>query len=292
MEGNLISTFFRRLLDALRIEKGPTEREPPDPEHTRKKQAFSVSSDGIPIRGSLFFPTASPERQYPVLIICHGIPGAGAPRPSDDPGYDGLANDFASMGLAATIFNFRGCGDSGGDFDMMGWTRDLDAVLERILDTPHVDPTRVMVLGFSGGGAAAIYVAAHRAEVYGLAAVGIPAHFGIFEKKPEEITKDFRGRGIIRDPGFPPDIDRWIKGFEEIEPRRWAAHFKGKHFLVVHGDADELIPVEHASEILDRAPKGITELSIIHGGEHRLRLNHACIELLKDWFLKTLGWRR
>jgi pimeloyl-ACP methyl ester carboxylesterase len=292
MEGSLITVFFRRLLDSLRIEKGPAQRETPDPEHMRKKEAFSVASDGIPIRGTVFFPTASPARQYPALIICHGIPGAGAARPSDDPGYEGLANAFASLGLAAVIFNFRGCGDSGGDFDMMGWTRDLEAVLDKILDTPHIDPTRVMVLGFSGGGAAAIEVAAQHGRVYSLAVVGTPAHFGIFEKEPAKILDDFRERAIIRDPRFPPDINRWLKGFEEIEPRRWVAHFKGKHLLVVHGDADELVPVEHASEIFDRAPRGVAELAIIPGGEHRLRLNAACIELLKDWFLKTLGWRR
>jgi fermentation-respiration switch protein FrsA (DUF1100 family) len=60
----------------------------------------------------------------------------------------------------------------------------------------------------------------------------------------------------------------------------------------VHGDADELIPAGHAQELFDAAPRGITELSIIPGGEHRLRLDHRCIDLLSDWFLKVLGWRR
>lgn len=228
---------------------------------------------------------------YPALIICHGIPGSGTIRPPHDPGYEKLAEDFASLGLAAVIFNFRGCGDSGGNFDIAGWVRDLEAVVDKITNTPHIDPSRVMLLGFSGGGAAAIRVAADNPAIYSLAVVGTPSHFGIFEKDPSEIVQDFRTRGIIRDPEFPKDLDRWIKSFGDIEPRRWIAQFRGKHFLVVHGDADEVVPVEHGREIHQHAPAGVANLSIIPDGVHRLRLDGRCEEILEDWFLKSLGWK-
>jgi pimeloyl-ACP methyl ester carboxylesterase len=203
-----------------------------------------------------------------------------------------LAKLFTAEGLAVAIFNFRGCGDSGGNFDMMGWSRDLGAVLDKVLNTMFIDPTRVMLLGFSGGGAAAIHVAADNPDVYSLAVVGTPAHFEIFEEEPESIIANFRKRGIIRDADFPPDLNRWLEGFREIEPRKWISYFKGKHLLIVHGDADELIPVEHAHELFERAPSGISKLSIIAGGVHRLRLDPRCTEILKDWFLETLGWRK
>jgi uncharacterized protein len=189
------------------------------------------------------------------------------------------------------IFNFRGCGDSGGNFDMLGWTRDLDAVLARVLNTPYIDPERIILLGFSGGGAAAIYVAADRPSVYALAVVGTPSDFGIFEDKPEKIVDDFRDRGIIRDANFPPDLERWTDGFKEIEPRHWISYFKGQHLLIVHGDADELIPVEQAQELFAHAPAGVARLSIIPGGVHRLRLDPRCLKTLESWFLEILGWK-
>jgi uncharacterized protein len=291
MESQLLGQLFRKLLDALRINKGPTRAPTADDVGSRLKQAFAVIVDGLSIRGEIFFPKARPSRLYPALIICHGIPGSGAPRPADDPGYSALAEDFASLGMIAVIFNFRGCGDSDGNFQMMGWVRDLDMVLDRILNTPFVDPTRVMLLGFSGGGAAAVRVAADSSGVYSLAVVGTPSDFGTFEKDPEEIISDFKKRGIIRDPEFPSDIDGWVDEFRKIEPRRWVSHFKGKHLLVVHGDADELIPVEQARELFNSAPAGVAELSIIPQGAHRLRLDNRCVDILKDWFLKTLGWR-
>lgn len=291
MEGGLLRQAFNKLLDALRIKQPPPRSEAPDGSAGRTGQKFNVVTDGITIRGCIYFPSDHPSRQYPVVIVCHGVPGSGQARPSDDPGYEGLATELSSWGVASVIFNFRGCGDSGGNFSITGWTRDLEAVLDHVVNTPYIDPTRVVILGFSGGGAAAVRVAADDRRVYGLAVAGTPATFEIFQKDPSEIVSDFKERGIIRDSEFPRDVDRWIKEFEDVEPLRWIAHFKGKKLLIIHGDADELIPVEHARELFGRAPSGIAELSVIPGGVHRLRLDPRCLDAFKDWLFGILDWK-
>lgn len=291
MEGNLVKTLFRRLLEVLRLERPPESFSGTDPRSKRRVESFEALSDGLKIRGSIYFPVSRPSKMYPVMVLCHGIPGSGAPRPADDPGYEGLAQEFADLGLAAVIFNFRGCGDSDGDFDMMGWTRDLDAVLDKILNYPHVDPTRLLITGFSGGGAAATCTCADNEKIYALAVVGTPAHFRIFERDQAEVIDDFRERGVIKDPNFPSDPDAWMRHFEEVEPMRWIARFKGKYLLIVHGEEDELIPAEHARELYDRAPSGIARLELIPGGEHRLRTDRRCVDILKDWTLHVLAWK-
>jgi len=293
VELNLITTWFRKLVDALRLEPASSGRPRVDAEADRMVQQLSVLSDGLKIRGQIFFPAARPDRLYPTLVICHGIPaGPSAAHPVGDPGYEGLAQEFTSLGLAAVIFNFRGCGDSDGNFDMIGWARDLEAVLDTVANTPHIDPTRVIVLGFSGGGAAAIRVAAESTIIYGLAVVGTPSDFSFFDKDAQLAVDDFRERGIIRDPEFPPDAERWATGFLDIEPRRRIAHFKGKYLLIVHGDQDELVPVEQAHELMQHAPAGVGRLTIIPGGVHKLRLDDRCIGIIKEWVLEILGMRR
>jgi pimeloyl-ACP methyl ester carboxylesterase len=292
MEWDIFSLMFRRLLAALKIQ----EQSPPSPSLDRGRaiaggERFSLNVEGIKIVGSIYFPGARHSRLQPVVVICHGIPGSGTPRPANDPGYEGLAARFANLGFAVVIFNFRGCGESGGDFDMLGWTRDLEAVLEHVSNAPYIDSKRIMVIGFSGGGAAAVYVSAQARLVYGLAVVGTPASFSIFQQEPAKIIDDFRKRGIIRSEGFPKDAEAWVRHFEEIEPRRWAPHFRGQHFLIVHGDADELVPVEQASELYAAAPAGVTRLSIIPGGKHRLRLNERCIEILEAWLKNKVDTR-
>ncbi len=121
--------------------------------------------------------------------------------------------------------------------------------------------------------------------------MGTPSDFATFEKDPDEIILDFKKRGIIRDPTFPTDVNRWMDEFRQIEPRRLITHFKGKYILIVHGDEDELIPVDQARELFGLAPSGTAELYIIPEGVHRLRLDPRCVDILKNWFLKTLGWK-
>ncbi len=276
--------MFRRLLAALKIQEQPRPAPSLDPAGGFfSGEKFSLNVDGLKIVGSIYFPTPQHSRLQPVVVICHGIPGSGTPRPANDPGYEGLAERFTNLGFAVVIFNFRGCGASGGDFDMLGWTRDLEAVLEHVANAPYIDSKRIMVIGFSGGGAAAVYVSAQASIIYGLAVVGTPASFSIFQQEPTEIIEDFRKRGIIRSESFPKDPNAWVRHFEEIEPQRWAPHFRGQHFLIVHGDADELVPVEQASELYAAAPAGIKQLSIIPGGKHRLRLDERCIGILETW---------
>jgi alpha-beta hydrolase superfamily lysophospholipase len=284
--------MFNKLLKALQINKPPSTFSHIDPEASRRIEPFSLMSDGITIKGHIFFPVNKPDMLYPTIIICHGIPGSGTPRPANDPGYEGLAEQFTSIGLAAVIFNFRGCGDSGGNFDMMGWARDLRMVLDKILNTPFVDPTRIVLVGFSGGGAAAINVSADNSNVYSLAVVGTPSSFEIFKKDVYVIIDDFKERGIIRDPNFPKDPQKWEQGFVEIEPRKWISYFKGKSLLIMHGADDELIPLEQAKELYSHAPAGVTHLEIIPDGRHRLRLDKRCLVSLENWCLESLGWKR
>jgi uncharacterized protein len=288
MELGLLSYYWKKLMEALRFKEDSAPKARIDPAN-RESDSFTVISGAVTLKGRLFFPAAKPAMLYPALIICHGIP-SGRPADPNDPGYESLAREFASLGIGAAIFNFRGCGESSGNFEMLGWARDLEAVIDTILNTPHIDPTRLMVLGFSGGGAAAIKAAADTSKIFSLATVGTPSDFSIFAGDLDEIINDFRSRGLIRDPGFPTDPTAWMEEFRKIEPKKWVSQFRGKHLMIMHGDEDEVVPVEQAHELYEHAPSGITKLSIISGGEHRLRLNPEALEIMKSWFLQTLGW--
>jgi len=106
-----------------------------------------------------------------------------------------------------------------------------------------------------------------------------------------EIVHDFRLRGIIRDPDYPPEPARWLQAFSDMAPLRWIPHFKGQYLLIVHGDQDDLISVDHARQLKEAAPAGVAELSIIPGGVHKLRLDKRCIDTVEQWILKILGRR-
>ena len=75
---------------------------------------------------------------------------------------------FARKGFSSLIFNFRGTGASEGNFDLLGWAHDLEGGLDYLSRRSEVDRERIYLMGFSGGGAVSIYVAAHRKEIGGV----------------------------------------------------------------------------------------------------------------------------
>jgi fermentation-respiration switch protein FrsA (DUF1100 family) len=52
--------------------------------------------------------------------------------------------------------------------------------------------------------------------------------------------------------------------------------------IIIHGDQDDVVPVEHAYRLYEKAldPKG---LIVIKSGGHRLRLNKAAMNAAREW---------
>ena len=111
-------------------------------------KSVALEVDGLKISGQFYLPEGG-QAPYPTVCVCHGIP-TEKPDPSDK-GYPSFAERICHQGFAVLIFNFRGTGASGGNFDILGWTRDLKAALDYLFTQPEVDKSRLSLLGFSGG---------------------------------------------------------------------------------------------------------------------------------------------
>lgn len=231
-----------------------------------------------------------PDKSFqhrPFLILCHGIPAK--PYGSKDKGYQEIARFFCQAGFAIFIFNFRGTGESEGEFDIMGWSRDLEAAMNLIYGHPQIDKKRFAVLGSSAGAAVAVYCTAHSEKVTHLVTLACPASFG-FTVNPlrfEEFLKGCREVGIIRSRDFPGDRARWLEGFEKISPIMWIDRVSPRPLLLVHGSADELITPQDARRLFEKAgePK---ELAYIPEGGHRLRTDPRAISLCLGWLKKRM----
>jgi dipeptidyl aminopeptidase/acylaminoacyl peptidase len=241
-------------------------------------------SDGLKIQGEVYCP-ADRSRRYPALVICHGIPAKiKAP---DDRGYPFLAEHFSREGFFVLIFNFRGAGQSAGNFDLLGWARDLDRGLDYFVLRPEVDQKRIFLMGFSGGAAVSIYITAQRKEIAGLVACASPAEFqDLFTGKGlEDFLVHARDVGIIKDPDFPASTEQWKNGFRAVRPLDWIGRIPPRPLLIIHGTQDDVVDASHARN-LHAQVRGKAEFFLIEGAGHRLREDQRAMKKALDWLRK------
>jgi len=242
----------------------------------------TLEVEDLNIVGQLYLPGEGDQTPYPTVCVCHGIP-AKSPDPSDR-GYPLLAERICRQGFAVFIFNFRGTGASGGNLDILGWTRDLKAAIDYLYALPEMDRSRLLLLGFSGGAAVSVYVASQDKRVSSIVTCACPAEFTSFlnADEPQSIIDHFRSIGTIRDESFPQSTEEWLSGFRLVSPIRYVAGIAPRPLLLVHGSQDEVVEVSHAYKLYDSAgePK---QIIIVDGAEHRLRQNDRAMAIVIDW---------
>ena len=239
-----------------------------------------LNVEGITISGQLYLPDG--KAPYPTVCICHGIP-AGAPEAGEN-GYSLLAERICRQGFAVLFFNFRGTGASGGNLDILGWTRDLQAAIDYLWTLPEVDKSHLSLLGFSGGAAVSVYVAAQDSRISCVATCACPAEFTFVTEvdEPQAVVDHFRRTGTIRDKIFPRSAAKWLNDFRLVRPIEYVARIAPRPLLLVHGSQDETIDISHAHRLYDKAgePK---QMIIIDGAGHQLRKDDRAITDVIDW---------
>ncbi|UMZ73437.1 alpha/beta hydrolase [Natranaerofaba carboxydovora] len=253
---------------------------------------LNIEVDGLNIVGWTYKKEekAASNKKDPLLIICHGIPGQKKPifnqDSEGDGGYPALAKQCVEAGFSVFHFNFRGTEESEGNFDLKGWVRDLRAVID-YLDNSYPGGTGengVYLWGFSAGAAVSSYIASEDSRIKGLVLAACPADFEelFLESKLDDVIKEFRDRGILRDLEFPSDSKGWLQDIHDIKPIKYIAKVTPTPILIVHGDEDELISYQKAYDIYKKAlePK---EIKIIPGAKHQLRKDERAVKTCIEW---------
>jgi putative redox protein len=215
------------------------------------------------------------------LVICHGFPADPVQPDTPHRGYQQLADRLAAdTGWVTLTFNFRGTSESTGNFSLAGWLADLKAAIKALLAAPGVDA--VWVCGFAAGGSLALCAAGEDPRVKGVAAFAAPADFADRASDARRFVAQARATGVIRDPGFPPDLDSWARELRDIRPLSLIADIPPRPILLVHGANDEVVPVLDARALSDAANAQV-ELRVLSGAGHRLRNDPRAIALLIGW---------
>ncbi len=178
----------------------------------------------ITLEGELHIPQG--KGPFPGVVVCHPHPLYGGDMFNNV--VIAICRALPQHSIAALRFNFRGVGESGGDFGG-GITEqeDVRAALAFILSTPDIDSKRIGLAGYSFGARVALPVALQDEQVKLLTLVS------------------------------PPLAD---SGWEQLKKYP-------KPKLLIVGDADSFIPLEyfqqHTKEIPD--PR---QYQVVAGADH------------------------
>ncbi len=172
-----------------------------------------------------------------------------------------------------------------------------------------IDPDRLGLTGASAGGHLASLTAltAHDettadgkkattgdTRVKAVAVFFPPTDFLTYGKTPESPNGSERLRQIARRLAYPdrmtePSTDELIQLLTKISPAQLVTE-KAPPFLLVHGDADPVVPLQQSEVLMDALKKaGIpVELVVKKGGGHAWLTIHEEVQTIGDWFDKHL----
>ncbi len=243
-----------------------------------------VESGGLQLRGHLALPPPSaggPGLRRHGLVLCHGFPPGPKGAATAGQSYPQLADRLASeAGWAVLTFQFRGAGESDGDFSLAGWLTDVRAAIDHLRTATAVDG--IWLAGFSTGGSLALCAAGEDEDVRGVAAFAAPADFDDWAADPKRFLEHAREIGVVRNQPFPPDVDAWGRELREIRPLSLIGKIPPRPVLLVHGSDDEVVPLMDARALADAAD-GEVELRVVSGAGHRLRHDPRAVAVLLGW---------
>ena len=183
-------------------------------------EAWEVQTDAGATEGWFFKGVgASVEKPAPAIVFAHGNGEL-----IDD--WPQALEPFLAMGVSVLIPEYRGYGRSSGTPSIAGIQQDYVAFYDRLVSLDIVDASRIVFVGRSIGGGVACALAEERT----------PAAFILMS-----VFSDIQS--LAKRMGVPKLLVNNV-----YDNKRIIAEL-GLPTLIIHGQTDKLIPVQHAHEL-------------------------------------------
>jgi len=216
---------------------------------TAIQQPLSIPVDDIALAGALHRPEAA--ARSPAVIAAHGLLSSMASEK-----YLRLAEAFVARGVALCRFDFRGCGGSAGALaasTLGDRLRDLLAIVAWVRGREWFDG-RLALVGSSMGGFLSVCAAGTAPPFAAVVTWAAPAALHELLARPEAVFASGLGEPFLAE----------LRAGKLLEAPGGVGSV-----LVIHGDADEVVPVDHARRLWQRCadPK---RLAILAGADHSI----------------------
>ncbi len=249
-------------------------------------------SRGQQVVGMLHLPEGN--GRFPAALLLHGFTGT---RVEPHRMFVKISRNLAQHGIASLRFDFRGSGDSAGDFEDMTIRSETIDSLEAIrflARHKRINSRRLALIGMSMGGAVAAHVVArerHRIKSLVLLAPVAEGEGILDELSTPEAVSSLAETGITDHDGDLVGV-AFIRQFAEMRPLREVVKCQCP-VLLIHGAKDQTVPAHH-SEMYEHAlqtHKRVVKKVIIAGADHNFNKHiweSRVITETVDWLGETM----
>lgn len=226
----------------------------------------------------------------PAIIFSHGFTGN---KIEAHRLFVRAARRASKEGFVAVRFDFRGSGESDGEFEdttISSEVSDLNAILNFIVEKKEVVKEKIGLVGLSLGGVVSIITASKNPIVKAVCTWSSPAYF----KPPPKSS--FLGdlsqleKGYLDLPSGYRIKRSFFEDAQKYDVLDSCAKISPRPLLIIHGSNDNIAPIDHAQALYEEAgePKKIV---IIEGADHsfnRRDWEDKVIDLTIEWFKENL----
>lgn len=236
------------------------------------------------------------SQAVPAVLICHGL---GGNKIGKHRAYVKLAEALASAGIAALRIDFRGLGDSEGDFsETTPKTKIEDALaaLNYLSSHEGVDPNRIGIFGRSFGGSVAIKASCCFQKVKSIVVwaplFDVAKWQGIWQKYLDGKLASDEFKAYTEIDGQTLSLSfleqLFALGLDEAMP-----YLKNIPLLHIQGEKDRVIENSHALKFKNARLEcpNHTKFLQLSESDHEFSVEHERLKAIEEtiaWFCKTL----
>ena len=213
---------------------------------TASLNLVTINSHGSQMLGRMFVATG--EQLKTTVLLLHGFPGT-------EQNFD-LAHALLDAGVNVLHIHYRGAWGSGGLFSFANTLEDVAAALDflrqsRSLTDYAIDPQKIVLIGHSMGGFAALMGAMNDPAVFGVAGLA-SANFGkagrLLRNQPDKITS----RVVSMMGSLPPLnganaktlLQEYITQGDAWDIELRAGQLANRHVLLIGAAQDDVLPTK------------------------------------------------
>jgi len=253
----LASSFW--MLHKLRARERPMQPEHAPADWAERCEELRLNtSDGVEL-GAWFVEAPTPGA--PIAIVLHGKDGSRSSRVA-------CARVLQKLGCSTLLVTLRGHGDSTGDEISFGWSERRDVVAAVEWAERRQPASRIVISGFSLGGAAAVFAARElgdRVVGYELECLYADLDTAARNRCAMQLPPVF---DVAAHLGLRVSASLMWPEWSEISPRdRIADIASNTPILIFVGAADAHATVAEAEQLRDRVADH-AELVVIEGADH------------------------